>query len=996
MNKKILSIILSLAMLIPTFSLTASAEGEALVDSGLNVVSKRAEGYNTIFGNGTFGVVEEDDDKYISVNSNSAAYIRVRDSGGTNIDLYSKTNPLIVSFDMKKGTATSFYFAVDGGGKLTQLYDITAWGENEWHNITMVWYPDEDKPVMDDINKAKGYNIKTDLYVDGVYKQSENSDAQYAYAFSEIRFLTATGATYYLDNVNIKDVTKVEQPSISIIDGQGTAMSDNVMYGYSNKTVEEYEKTFEGAELYAGDTLADDSAVVTNSMVARAVNDYSEVYGIKLAKDYTLAAVDEPVKVKTWTVKAVRKAHTANTDANSSNLSSGAWTDGIVVSDTTKDFMGYYPVNDDGAVKIYGEKNPVVISMDINPWATNDNVTSASTENISEISFFSRDVGTALDDGNVEYRLSKGVTIDELNPNVSNNFTLVYYPYVSENGEYTQNGAYVARADFYLNGKFHSERYLTKYQDITQTDSRPCRLVIKKTSADVQTSCAITNMSISALNVFYDTVTSDKCTIENDKIHGWYKLDKNSLVAAIDGGTVTVNDEAVAAGTAVNVANTYSCLDSKVYSKDYTLGVEIGGVSSISINTDYPDLTLNAQTNIYIKDEARLQAMQSDSNVPKYAMIIAAYDENDVLLYTSIKENVALNDMSYTVNSIPENAAKVNGFLFDNLENICPVVPSISDDLSTYKKKQVFDVVCWGDSITEGNGGNGTTYPSELATLTGLTVRNEGIGGETSQSIAARMGALKIMPKGPISLGGNAGDTVTITGEQFVDETGSGIVPRAVRNGTGWYGNCYLNGIEGTITNLNVDTTVSPRTLIDLTFTRKNDGESLNVSTGDSVMFTPSGAFVTGDINVIFVGTNGWSDADGNGVKEDKDLLVIIDKTIANTSDPNKCIIIGRMSGDAWNGGTYKAIEDMMAEKYGNRFLNMREFLSNSDNLASVGITATAEDLELIAKGSLPKSLWANTDEANVDKVHLNATGYKLFAKGVYNKLVELNLIESK
>lgn len=44
---------------------------------------------------------------------------------------------------------------------------------------------------------------------------------------------------------------------------------------------------------------------------------------------------------------------------------------------------------------------------------------------------------------------------------------------------------------------------------------------------------------------------------------------------------------------------------------------------------------------------------------------------------------------------------------------------------------------CWGDSLTEGAGG--TPYPAQLATLTGCTVNNRGVGGETSTQIATRM-----------------------------------------------------------------------------------------------------------------------------------------------------------------------------------------------------------------------------------------------------------------
>jgi lysophospholipase L1-like esterase len=46
----------------------------------------------------------------------------------------------------------------------------------------------------------------------------------------------------------------------------------------------------------------------------------------------------------------------------------------------------------------------------------------------------------------------------------------------------------------------------------------------------------------------------------------------------------------------------------------------------------------------------------------------------------------------------------------------------------------------WGDSLTAGNeDGTGTTYPNVLASLTGYSIYNGGVGGETSSQIATRM-----------------------------------------------------------------------------------------------------------------------------------------------------------------------------------------------------------------------------------------------------------------
>lgn len=48
------------------------------------------------------------------------------------------------------------------------------------------------------------------------------------------------------------------------------------------------------------------------------------------------------------------------------------------------------------------------------------------------------------------------------------------------------------------------------------------------------------------------------------------------------------------------------------------------------------------------------------------------------------------------------------------------------------------EINAWGDSITQGYGSDGLTYPEVLEQLTGIPVRNFGEGGEDSREILAR------------------------------------------------------------------------------------------------------------------------------------------------------------------------------------------------------------------------------------------------------------------
>ena len=53
--------------------------------------------------------------------------------------------------------------------------------------------------------------------------------------------------------------------------------------------------------------------------------------------------------------------------------------------------------------------------------------------------------------------------------------------------------------------------------------------------------------------------------------------------------------------------------------------------------------------------------------------------------------------------------------------------------------KKLTQIVTWGDSLTAGYGGEGTSYPSALQQLTGIKVINQGVSGDKSTQIAARM-----------------------------------------------------------------------------------------------------------------------------------------------------------------------------------------------------------------------------------------------------------------
>ncbi len=100
-------------------------------------------------------------------------------------------------------------------------------------------------------------------------------------------------------------------------------------------------------------------------------------------------------------------------------------------------------------------------------------------------------------------------------------------------------------------------------------------------------------------------------------------------------------------------------------------------------------------------------------------------------------------------------------------------------------------IICWGDSLTFGEGGNGVTFPSVLEEKLKLKIVNYGVQGETARQIGIRMGAF------PMTVG-----AFEIPAEQTAVEVTlwhSGEDPVMMRLGDCGINPCHISGIEGTL-----------------------------------------------------------------------------------------------------------------------------------------------------------------------------------------------------
>ncbi|MFB7843641.1 GDSL-type esterase/lipase family protein [Microbacterium sp. NPDC056052] len=71
--------------------------------------------------------------------------------------------------------------------------------------------------------------------------------------------------------------------------------------------------------------------------------------------------------------------------------------------------------------------------------------------------------------------------------------------------------------------------------------------------------------------------------------------------------------------------------------------------------------------------------------------------------------------------------------------------------------------VAVGDSITQGVGGGGTTWPAELSALLGIEIANRGVSGYTASEAELTAGGLTVSVFGTIATSGASSVTVTVT-----------------------------------------------------------------------------------------------------------------------------------------------------------------------------------------------------------------------------------------
>lgn len=357
-------------------------------------------------------------------------------------------------------------------------------------------------------------------------------------------------------------------------------------------------------------------------------------------------------------------------------------------------------------------------------------------------------------------------------------------------------------------------------------------------------------------------------------------------------------------------------------------------------------------------------------------LVLAGYESNGRL--SGVKFSANQGDTSL---SLTGQYGIVKTFILKSIATMMPI-----GTVKTYVPNA--SIACWGDSLTISQGCSDvskTSYPAVLASLSGCNVYNMGVGGETAMTIAARQGGVKIKLDEAVTIPGSGGVNIKFSAYND-DGTYAGVVTPRNTSQALW-NPCVIDGVEGTLS-VDVNSSVWPRVLNSATFTRSQAGSSVAAAAGDSM--TVAANDLKTDINVIFSGTNGgWNSANTNPQDSDaNDLVVLINKMIAKTKYPDKYVVIGLTAGGASRWAKTNAA---LKNAYGDRFLNIIDYLASTQALQDLQITPTDNDIAYIAAGKVPPSLLNNSP---TDDTHLNDNGYKLLANKVHEKLIQLGYIE--
>lgn len=338
------------------------------------------------------------------------------------------------------------------------------------------------------------------------------------------------------------------------------------------------------------------------------------------------------------------------------------------------------------------------------------------------------------------------------------------------------------------------------------------------------------------------------------------------------------------------------------------------------------------------------------------------------------------------------------------LELLAPEIRKIQDPAVRQAYQNAWDqfsrylpgIICWGDSLTAGFGGDGIKYPDALAQKIALRITdpfnalleengwsyplfpyvralNMGVGGEDSTTILARNGAIPMVIAEDIRIP----IMKDYTPVSLISSNGKEVEP--LLQGRDGLEYVVLDGVRGYL-NLRPAEDGSGENVY--CFSRSRRGFPKTIPAGTPVITAASETNLN-FIPVIFMGTNMGHESVEELISQHKAL---IDHQKGNPKDGDQArfIVVGLHINDK---ETMAPMEKAMEAAFGRQYINLRDYLS-TQGLQDAGITPTPKDLEMMEKGMTPASLMVE------DQLHFNAEAYLLLGNLIYDRMDELHYFD--
>lgn len=408
-----------------------------------------------------------------------------------------------------------------------------------------------------------------------------------------------------------------------------------------------------------------------------------------------------------------------------------------------------------------------------------------------------------------------------------------------------------------------------------------------------------------------------------------------------------------------------------------------GTITTGTLDWDYAVLPVKENTEYIIQNPLLVNYIVYFNDLPDTQTVIGSVDNNYGLSYGTFKTPfgckwVALDFLKSGVSTNP--AYYIESFLIEKTQ-----------DLSLIQGRGMNNIICVGDSITQGNYGRVVeSYEYYLQKLLmNYSIINCGVGGENSLQIAARQGGVPMYIKENITLPALNTDKVNIGNSLLnsglyssvgysTDSTALPMVSTSESSlevgDTSRINPCYINGIE-------------------CIFSSDSEGnqylQRVDSSTSDTILPAKSivytklmREFRNSSALILFAGTNDKFDSTSlDAYIQD---LISTTKKMIEYSGCNNYIVVTQWSDIYRTLEQLIAIENALIGEFGSHVFNLRRY-AITDAITDSGITPTQDDLDRIAQGLIPTSL-------TIDGLHPNATMYKCMANKFKQILIESGL----